>query len=100
MEPARNSVLDRPAARWVALGVACTMVALLGYIHRDDIFPPEVRETAADDPVALCLAERAQGIDRMAADGTISADQAGLFKSRAEALCQSQFGQSGPPPRQ
>lgn len=83
-------------ARFVALGVAFAVVACLAYIHRDDIFPPEVQEIAADDPVALCLAERAAGIDQMLADGTINGQQAGLFKSRAEALCHDQFGQSGP----
>jgi len=95
MEPTGNSVLDRPAARLVALGVACGVIACLAYIHRDDLFPPETQEIAADDPVALCLAERAAGIDQMLADGTINSQQAGLFKSRAEALCQAQLGQSG-----
>ncbi len=83
-------------ARFVALGVAFLALASLAYIHRDDLFPPEVQEIAADDPVALCLAERAAGIDQMLADGTINGQQAGLFKRRAEALCQAQFGRSGP----
>jgi hypothetical protein len=96
MDPTPNSVLDRPVARLLALGIAGLVVACLAYIHRDDMFPQEVQQIAADDPVALCLAERAAGIDQMLNDGTIDSGQAGLFKTRAEALCQAQFGQSGP----
>lgn len=95
------SFLDRPVARLCAVGVALLMVAALAFMHRDDLFPPEAAEVAADDPVALCLAERAKDIDAMVADGTINAGQGELFKSRAEALCQSQVGGgSGPPPPQ
>ncbi len=94
------SFLDRPIARLCAVGVALLMGAALAFMHRDDIFPPEAAEEAADDPVALCLAERAKDIDAMVAEGTITAAQASLFKSRAEALCQAQLGGgSGPPPR-
>ncbi len=98
-EPSEKvSFLDRPVARVWALGVALLMAAALGWMHRDDIFPPEAAAPAPDDPVALCLAQRAADIDRMAEEGTISAAQADLFKSRAEALCQAQVGQgSGPP---
>ena len=56
-----------------------------------------VAAPAADDPAALCLAARAKDIDKMQADGVIDAAQATLFKSRAEALCQAQEGQGGPP---
>jgi len=76
------------------------MVAALAFMHRDDLFPAEQAAVNPDDPVALCLAARAADIDKMAAEGTINADQARLFKSRAEALCQAQLGNSGPPPRQ
>ncbi|HIC82087.1 MAG TPA: hypothetical protein EYH07_13135 [Kiloniellaceae bacterium] len=92
------SFLDRPIARVCALGVALLMVAVLGIMHRDDLFPPEAAAPAADDPVARCLAERAADIDGMVEEGTITAAQADLFKSRAEALCQAQAGGgSGPP---
>jgi hypothetical protein len=98
--PREVSFLDRPVARLCAIGVALLMAAALAFMHRDDLFPPEAADGhAADDPVALCLAERAADIDRMAAEGTITAQQAELFKSRAEALCQAQVGGgSGPPP--
>ncbi len=92
------SFLDRPAARICAVGVALVMGAALAFMHRDDLFPPEAAEVAADDPVALCLAERAVDIDKMVAEGTITGDQGRLFKSRAEALCQAQVGGGNAPP--
>ncbi|GAB4358016.1 MAG: hypothetical protein Kow00114_09940 [Kiloniellaceae bacterium] len=97
--PQQVSFLDRPVARLCAVGVALLMAAALAFMHRDDLFPPEQAAVDANDPVALCLAERVADIDRMVAEGTINAEQAALFKSRAEALCQAQLGGgSGPPP--
>lgn|GEM_PF-390620 len=95
-----DSALDRPVARVVAFAVFLGVAALLAWIHRDDLVPPEPVAAAAGDPVALCFAERAADIDRMQTEGTIGAAQARLFKSRAQALCQDQFGRgSGPPPQ-
>jgi hypothetical protein len=95
-----DSVLDGPAARAVAFLVFLGVVGLLGWMHRDDLFPPDRAAVEADDPVARCVAARAQDIDRMQTEGTIGAEQARLFKARAEALCQDQFGKgSGPPPQ-
>lgn len=94
------SKLDRPAARLTAVGIALLCAVALGYIHRDDLFPAEDgMAEAGDDPVLLCLAERAADIDRMVADGILDAARSTLFKSRAEALCQSTVGggNSGPP---
>ncbi len=65
-------------------------------MHRDDILAPE--KTAADDPAAFCVAGRWAGIDEMVADGTVDTARAGLFKSRAEALCQAQAGPGPRPP--
>ena len=94
----RPGALDRPLARIAALGVFLCAAAALAFMHRDDLFPPEpAAAVAADDPVAVCLAARAEDIDRMQADGVIDEAQATLFKSRAEALCQAQKGQGGPP---
>ena len=87
-----------------ALGVAVLAALALGYIHRDDLFPTDAgsADTASADPVVLCLAERSADIDGMVADGTIDEARAALFKSRAEALCQSTVGggNNAPPPRQ
>ena len=96
--PARRaSALDRPPARVAAFGVFLLAAGALAWMHRDDIFPPE--KTAADDPVALCVAGRWAGIDEMVADGTVDPARAALFKSRAEALCQAQAGQGSGPPK-
>jgi len=96
--PGRSSALDRPVARIGAFLVFLSAAAALAWIHRDDLLPGEPA-VAADDPVAVCTAERAAGIDKMQRDGVVDADQAKLFKSRAEALCQAQFGKgAGPPP--
>jgi len=92
-----GSPLDKPIARLGALGVFCVVAGLLGYIHRDDLFPPPASALDPNDPVALCLAERAPGIAAMQADGTIDERQAELFLSRAEALCQAQAGQANVP---
>jgi hypothetical protein len=93
-----GSVLDRMAARFVALLVLLAAGAMLAWIHREDLLPRPPATVAADDPVAVCVAERSADIDKMRRDGVIDADRATLFKSRAEALCQAQFGQgSGPP---
>ncbi len=92
-----GSPLDRPFARLGALGVFFAVAALLGYIHRDDLFPPPVPAVDPNDPVALCLAERAPGIAAMRADGTITEGRAELFLTRAEALCQAQAGQANAP---
>lgn len=96
-KPARSR-LDGLVARLAALAVLAGTLALLGWVHRERIFPPEPAAVAADDPAALCFAARAADIDAMAAEGTITAEQAALFKSRAEAFCQAEAGHTGPPP--
>ena len=93
-----GSALDRPAARLVALGVVVLVVVVLGYIHWEDVFPGEDARAAADDPAAPCIAQRTADIEAMRAEGTISTEQAELFKTRAEALCRAQAGQTGAPP--
>ena len=92
-----TSVLDRPAARLGAFLIFLSAAAALAWIHRDDLLP-QVPVVAADDPVAICLAERTVDIDKMRQDGVIDADRATLFKSRAEALCQAQLGAGAGPP--
>ncbi len=94
----RASALDQPPARVAAFGVFLLAAGALAWMHRDDIFPPDV--VPADNPVALCVAGRWAGIDEMVADGTVDTARAALFKSRAEALCQAQHGQGSGPPTQ
>lgn len=93
-----SSFLDGRSARFAALAVLLAVAALLLRIHWADLFPPPEAERAADDPVALCMAERVAGIEAMQRDGTITADQAQLFSVRAEALCQAQQGGGSAPP--
>ncbi len=99
--PRKSAFLDRPVARFVALGVFFGAALALAWSHRDDLIPPPAAlARAGDDPVAVCLATRAGDIDRMRDERVITDDQASLFKSRAEALCVAQHGQgSGPPSR-
>jgi hypothetical protein len=87
----RLSALDGRAARVAALGVFLLAAGALGWFHRDDIFPPDAA-ALPDNPVARCIAKRWAGIDAMAADGTIDAARAKLFKARAEAWCRAQAG--------
>ena len=87
----RVHVLDRRAARLVALAVFAAMVALLAYIHRDDLFAEEPPE--ATGPLAECLAARLGAVDKMIGEGVVSADQAQLFKTRAVALCRSLYSE-------
>lgn len=90
----RESALDGPAARVVAVAIALAGVAFLGWLHRDDLFPPQPGAAAASDPrqaaFNACYEPQAARIDEDAAAGEISAEQAKLFKGRAEALCADQ----------
>ena len=98
--PAPSSALDGPIARIAALGVAILAALALVYIHRDDLFPPDGASAgAATDPVAICVAERWADIDRMVTESIVDEARAALFRSRAEALCQSTVGggNSAPP---
>lgn len=86
----RSHALDRPFARIVAFGVFLLAGLALAWIHKDDIFMTQAGSVA--DPVALCFAERAAGIDKMVREGVIDEPRAILFKDRAQALCQDQQG--------
>jgi hypothetical protein len=94
-----GSALDRPAARIAAVVVCVAALGALGYIHRDDLYPPDPAAVAdADDPFVKCMAERGGHIDKMQSEGTIRADQARLFRTRAEAMCRATTGGSAAPP--
>jgi hypothetical protein len=85
--PARP-FLDRPIARGLALLVLLACLAGLAWLERERWLPSE-SSAAAEDPAALCFAERAAEIDGMLAEGLIEAQQADAFKSRAEAMCRA-----------
>ena len=89
--------LDRPAARLCGVAVFVLCIAALVYLHRDDIWPAPVVEAAhGDDPLALCLRDRLAVIDGQLRDGILKPEQADLFRSRVDALCQAQNRKSGP----
>jgi hypothetical protein len=91
-----SAPLDRPLARGLAAGVFVACLALLAWLERERLFPSEAAVDAGD-PVQLCLAERAAGIDGMLAEGVIEAPQAELFKARAAAMCEDTLGSGGGP---
>jgi hypothetical protein len=89
-----SAPLDRPLARGLAAGMFVACLGLLAWLERERLFRSEA-VVDADDPVQLCIAERAAGIDAMLAEGVIEAPQAELFKARAAAMCQDIVGDAG-----
>lgn len=92
-----RAFLDRPLARLIALLVFLAAAASLAWLHRADLWP-EADRAMADDPFAICFAERAADIDRMRAEGVIDDQRAALFRTRAEAMCRAEAGGPGGPP--
>lgn len=85
-----TSPLDRPAARLAAVTIALAGLAFLGWMHRNDLFPPEPGAAPGDPREAAfqaCFAPQAARIAKDAESGQISAEQATLFRGRAEAFC-------------
>lgn len=95
----RRPFLDRPIARVLAGVVFLACVGALVYLERERLGQVAADQSAADDPVARCFAERAAEIDRMVAENTIDDAQASLFKTRAEAMCRATLegSERGPP---
>lgn len=80
-------------ARVIAVLVMIASAGVIAWHHRADLMPaPAAPIDPAEAAYQACITERGAGIDKMQADGTISADQATMFKSRADALCRSQAG--------
>ena len=89
---AKRSALDTGTARIVALGVFVLCAAILGYMHRGDLFPPEVVEEAALNPeFVACRDKRVATVDKMLADGVIGDAQHKQFSDRATAVCADKF---------
>ena len=91
-------MLDGKAARAVAFLVFLACAGLLGWIHRDDLWPGEEANVARDDPAAACIAERTADIERMVDEGRIEPAQAELFEERARGMCRDQAGGGGSGP--
>jgi hypothetical protein len=79
--------------RVIAVLVMIASAGVIAWHHRDDLMPAPVAPIdPAEAAYQACVTERDAGIDKMQADGTITAQQATLFKTRADALCRSQAG--------
>ncbi len=94
MASAPAAFLDRPLARALAFVVFLGCAGAIAWLERARLFPAQV---AADDPVALCIAERSAQIDDLVANGRIQSGQAELFKSRVRELCGTAGVPAGPP---
>ena len=95
--PDRESPLDGPAARLVAVAIALAGMAFLGWIHRDDLFPPEAGADPASPAQAAfqaCFGPQAARIAKDVESGQITEAQATLFHSRAEAFCADRAGKA------
>lgn len=94
MSASDRSRLDGPLPRVCALGVAALAVLALFAIHYEDLFPPEDGSAGLDpdDPVALCIAEEKQTLDKLVAEGAFTEDQAARALGGAEARCFDSFG--------
>jgi hypothetical protein len=91
-----GAFLDRPAARAGALVVFALCAASLVYVHRKDIWPaPKVEAGGGSDPIALCMRDRLAVIDDQLRDGVLKPEQAALFRTRVDALCQAQNRRGG-----
>jgi len=94
----RRSALDGPAARAVAVLIALAGIAFLGWMHREDLFPADPEAASADPRRAAfnaCYQPQAARIDKDLASGQLNAEQADLFKNRAEAFCADRAKKGG-----
>ena len=86
------SPLDRPMARWIALGIFVALLLLLGTIQRNGPWMPAKAPTnLPNENYVLCLNERLDIVETMISEGVIDQNQASLFKTRADALCRTKF---------
>ena len=93
-----KSPLDGLAARLVAVMIALAGMAFLGWIHRNDLFPPEAGANPANPAEAAfqaCFAPQAMRIATDMESGQITEAQATLFRSRAEAYCADRAAKGG-----
>jgi hypothetical protein len=95
----KRHFLDSPYARLLALACFALAVGALAFVHRDDLFPAApVAAAQKDDAFSRCFRNAAAPIDKMLAEKTIGAENARLFRMRAEARCRAQTGTLGGPP--
>ena len=93
--------LDGPYARLVALACFLVSAGILAYVHRDDLLGRKAATkpaTAADEALTRCYEKAKTPIDRMVSEKLIKAEEAQLFRQRAEARCRAQTRGAGGPP--
>ncbi len=87
----KRPILDGVAGRLIGLAVFIVCAAALAYIYRDTLLPPAVEQASEkDDAFFHCFADSTLKIDKMVADGLVTAAQARLFRNRAEARCRAE----------
>ena len=92
----KRSFADTGAARGIAAVIFLLCVSALVYLHRDDLFPAEVEETAAANPEFVkCRDERTGQVAKMLEQGIIDQTQHDQFRQRAVDFCTSQFPPGG-----
>ena len=92
MNNTRQDWLDRFTARGLAFGIFVAMLILITVIHYSYLRPHSRTTTGAvNTKYVLCLKERSSAIDRMIDEDVIDEKQEILFKTRADALCRTQF---------
>ncbi|MBZ0215970.1 MAG: hypothetical protein K8F25_05425 [Fimbriimonadaceae bacterium] len=90
--------IDGRLGRVIAILVILVCVVSLGIINRAKLFGWGDADTATPNPeLAACLEERVGAVDRMRGEAVINAAQYDLFRGRAEAFCEAQFGELGNP---
>ncbi len=84
----RPGLLDRPAARLAALGVALAALAVLAWYHRADILPPDpAPDTPGQAAFSACFEPRAAQLAGSLERGELTQAQFTQFRGRAEAFC-------------
>jgi hypothetical protein len=94
--PDRRSFADSRQARLLAFAVFVACLALLVYMHREDLWPAEIDEAAGLNPEFIaCRDARTVTLDEMLSEGLIDADRHAQFTGRAVAICASEFPMGG-----
>ncbi len=84
--------LDRPLARWCAVGIFLLSAAALAYIHRADLLGgTQLGTVAGNDPLLLCVRARSSEIEKMEQEGMLKPNQVERALGQLEAICRAQL---------
>lgn len=94
----QSSGIDGRMGRLVALLVILVCIASLGFINRANFFGSNEADVASINPeLAACLEVRVGAVDKMRRDNVINDAQYELFRGRADAYCETEFGENSAP---